>query len=78
MWVPPIVFAGAPIVNAVVTMAWHPPAVKPSPLYYVGIVLAAFGAGLVLYEKGNAEDKSRKAATAAVIKPVVSEQSPSS
>jgi hypothetical protein len=70
MYVPPLVFAGAPIVNALVTMAWHPPEVKPGLIFYVGLVMAALGCGLVLYEKGNVEDKSRKlkATQAAVAK----------
>lgn len=55
MYVPPLVFAGAPIVNALVSMAWHPPKQSPGALFFVGIVLAALGAGLVLYSKAAAE-----------------------
>ncbi len=46
--VAPIVFAGAPIVNTLVAMIWHKPAHPPGPLFYVGIVLAAIGASMVL------------------------------
>jgi hypothetical protein len=51
-----IVFAGAPIVNAVVSIAQHPPAgglgsIKPQ--FFVGIVLAALGGCLVTYYKPN-------------------------
>jgi hypothetical protein len=46
--VAPLVFAGAPIVNALVSMAWHRPKSPPEALFYVGIVLAASGAYLVL------------------------------
>ncbi|MDX2198045.1 MAG: hypothetical protein SF069_03635 [Phycisphaerae bacterium] len=49
--VPPIVFAGAPIVASIVAMALHPPKSGLSginPLYFVGILLAAGGAALVL------------------------------
>jgi hypothetical protein len=42
-----IVFAGAPIVNALVAMAWHPPATKTPPLFYAGIAFAALGGFLV-------------------------------
>ncbi len=49
--VAPIVFAGAPIVNTIVSMLWHKPAAPPGPLFYVGIVLAAVGASLVLRYK---------------------------
>lgn len=48
MIVAPVVFAGAPIVNTIVSIAWHKPANPPSPLFYVGIVVAAVGASMVL------------------------------
>lgn len=50
-YVMPIVFAGAPVVNVLYTMWTHPPKVAPNPLLYVGFVLAAVGAGMVLYFK---------------------------
>lgn len=50
-YVMPLVFAGAPVVNAVVSMLVHPPKTAPNPLLYLGILLAAAGAGLVLYYK---------------------------
>ncbi len=50
-YVMPLVFAGAPVVNVLVTMVTHPPKTAPSPLLYVGFVLAAAGAGMVLYFK---------------------------
>ena len=56
--VPALVFAGAPIVNVLVSMAWHPPAESPKPLFYVGLLMAAVGAGLVLYSKPGAPKKS--------------------
>ena len=46
--VAPLVFAGAPIVNALVSMFWHKPKNAPEAMFYVGLVLAAVGAGLVL------------------------------
>jgi hypothetical protein len=49
--VPPLVFAGAPVVSTIIAMALHPPASAPNPLFYVGILLAAAGAGIVLYYK---------------------------
>lgn len=51
--VAPLVFAGAPIVNALVSMAWHRPATPPKVWFYVGMVLAAVGAALVLRYKPN-------------------------
>jgi hypothetical protein len=54
VYVMPLVFAGAPIVNVLVTMATHPPKSAPNPLLYVGFLLAAAGAGMVLYFKPQA------------------------
>lgn len=49
-----IVFAGAPVVNAVYSLYLHPPAgglsKVPAP-FYLGILLAAFGGFLVTYFK---------------------------
>lgn len=45
----PLVFGGAPIVNVLAAMVMHPPKVAPSPMLYVGFLMAAAGAGLVLY-----------------------------
>lgn len=60
MFIAPLVFAGAPIVNAIVSLLWHPPKVKLSPLFYFGMVLAAVGAGLVLYSKADMDKRSRE------------------
>ena len=43
-----LVFAGAPLVNVIVSAVMQPPKQAPSPMLYVGFVLAAVGAGLVL------------------------------
>lgn len=48
-YVMPLVFGGAPLVNVLVTMTLHPPKDAPHPLLYVGFLLAASGAGMVLY-----------------------------
>ena len=48
VFVPPLVFAGAPIISAFVSMAWHRPKSAPEMWFYAGLVLAAIGAGLVL------------------------------
>lgn len=48
-YVMPLVFAGAPLINVLVTMAIHPPKATPNPLLWVGYLLAASGAALVLY-----------------------------
>jgi len=66
-----IVFAGAPIVNAVVAILQHPPqggwsAIKPQ--FFLGILLAAVGGCLVtLYKPNPAPAKPAPGATASVI-----------
>jgi uncharacterized membrane protein len=50
-YVMPVVFAGAPLVNVLFSMWMHPPKTAPNPLLYIGFVLAAAGAGMVLYFK---------------------------
>jgi uncharacterized membrane protein len=50
-YVMPLVFTGAPLVNVLFSMILHPPKVAPNPLLFVGYILAAVGAGMVLYFK---------------------------
>ena len=67
LYVAPLVFAGAPIINAIVSILWHPPEEGGRPEYLpgwimfgAGILLAAIGAGLVLYSKGYIDQKARE------------------
>lgn len=46
--VPPLVFAGAPVVSVFVAMLYNPPRESPSPLFFLGIVMAAAGVGLFM------------------------------
>jgi drug/metabolite transporter (DMT)-like permease len=50
-YVMPLVFGLAPLVNVLFSMLTHPPKTPPNPLLYVGFILAAAGAGMVLYFK---------------------------
>jgi hypothetical protein len=50
-YVMPLVFGGAPLVNVLVSMATHPPRSAPSPMLYLGFLLAATGAYMVLHFK---------------------------
>jgi hypothetical protein len=50
-YVMPMVFGGAPLVNVLYTMAIHPPKSAVSPMLYLGFLLTALGAGMVLYFK---------------------------
>lgn len=62
-----IVFAGAPIVNALYTLILHPPEGGWSAIrwqFYVGLLLAALGAGLVtLYKPAPGPAKTAAAPT---------------
>ena len=49
LYVMPLVFGGAPIVNAFLSMALHPPKNPVNPMLYLGLLLAAGGAAMVLY-----------------------------
>ncbi|HET7746313.1 MAG TPA: hypothetical protein VFM29_03375 [Vicinamibacteria bacterium] len=48
LYVMPLVFGGAPLVNVIVSSLLHPPKQAVNPLLYVGFVLLAVGAGMVL------------------------------
>lgn len=45
----PLVFGGAPLINVIASAVIHPPKAAPSPMLYVGFLLTAIGAGMVLY-----------------------------
>jgi hypothetical protein len=59
LFIAPLVFAGAPIVNVLVSLAWKARQI-PGPLFFVGIILAALGAGLVLYSKNELDDRLKQ------------------
>ena len=54
VYVMPLVFGGAPIVNVLVTMVIHPPKSAINPMLFVGFALASVGAALVLYFRPTA------------------------
>lgn len=51
VYVMPLVFGGAPLINVVASMVLHPPKAAPNPLLFVGFLFVAVGASLVLYFK---------------------------
>lgn len=54
VYVMPLVFGGAPVINVLLTMAIHPPKEGINPLLYVGFLLASIGAAMVLYFRPKA------------------------
>jgi hypothetical protein len=54
VYVMPLVFGGAPIVNVLLTMVIHPPKSAINPMLYAGFVLASIGAAMVLYFRPTA------------------------
>jgi hypothetical protein len=54
VYVMPLVFAGAPIVNVLFTILLHPPKSAINPMLYAGFVLASIGAAMVLYFRPTA------------------------
>jgi hypothetical protein len=83
IYVAPVIFALAPVINTLVSLVWHPvegaplnfgpPHESPHWTLYVGIILAGLGAGLVLYSKEVGEvkhaAKPKPTATASVATP---------
>ncbi|HEY7449927.1 MAG TPA: hypothetical protein VH702_17355 [Vicinamibacterales bacterium] len=49
VYVMPLVFGGAPIVNVLFSMLLHPPKSAINPMLYLGFLFASIGAGMVLY-----------------------------
>jgi len=51
LFVAPLVFSFAPIVNCLISLMWDRPETLPSPMFFLGLILAAGGAALVLIYK---------------------------
>lgn len=54
IYVMPLVFGGAPIINVLVSMLIHPPKTPIDPMLFVGFVLASIGGAVVLYYRPHA------------------------
>ena len=54
LYVMPLVFGGAPIVNVFFSMLLHPPKSPVNPMLYLGLVFASVGAAMVLYFRPSA------------------------
>ncbi len=67
LYVAPVIFALAPVINTILSLLWQPlpgdafrfgaPAQSPGWKFYLGMVLAGLGAALVLYSKEEMEKK---------------------
>jgi hypothetical protein len=68
IYIAPLIFGLAPVINVVVSMLWHPQKGEafhfglkmPHPLLWVGIVLVGAGAAIVLYAKEVSETSPPK------------------
>jgi hypothetical protein len=54
LYVMPLVFGGAPIINVFLSMMIHPPKNPVNPMLYVGLLLASVGAAMTLYFRPSA------------------------
>jgi hypothetical protein len=48
VYVMPLVFGGAPVINTLTTLVAKPPETAPGPLFYAGLIIVAVGAVTVL------------------------------
>jgi hypothetical protein len=72
IYIAPLIFGLAPVINVVVSMLWHPQKGEPfhfhlqmpSPLLWLGIILVGAGAALVLYAKEVSEAPASQPAAA--------------
>jgi hypothetical protein len=70
VFIAPLIFGLAPVINVLVSMVWHPQKGEPwhfglksaHPVLWVGIVLVGVGAALVLYSKELTEAGEKKEA----------------
>jgi hypothetical protein len=86
LFIAPVIFALAPVINTLVSLVWHPehgvaafgaPEVAPGWKLYVGILFAALGAGFVLYSKEEMEKTAAAARkTPAAVRPATDNGSP--
>ena len=49
LYVMPIIFGCAPLVNVIVSSIAHPPQNPINPIFWLGVLVLASGAGMVLY-----------------------------
>jgi hypothetical protein len=64
LYVMPVIFGGAPVVNTLVTMGMTKNLEKAKPIFLIGILMAALGAAGVLYFKPTEAPKAKPAVAA--------------
>lgn len=77
VYIAPLIFGLAPVINVIVSSFWHPAPGNPWHFavhlpgwkLWVGIILVGLGAGLVLFSKEEAEAGGQKAPAAQVTPP---------
>ena len=69
--VPTLVFAGAPLVNALVSVTKEELWGKTPPQFFIGLLLAAVGAGLVMFYKPSLPPPQKTSQNAALHAPIV-------
>jgi hypothetical protein len=79
VYIAPIIFALAPVLNALISTVWHPSPAEgpfhfglehvPGWKLWVGVVLTGIGAALVLYSKEEAERAAPRVAPPAAVAP---------
>jgi hypothetical protein len=79
MYIAPLIFTLAPLLNTLVSLFWHPtadnplhfgmPEHMPSWKLFVGVVLVGVGAGLILLSKEEMEGPGKPAAPAPAVAP---------
>jgi hypothetical protein len=78
VYIAPLIFGLAPVINVIVSILWHPQPGEPfhfglklpHPLLWVGIILVGLGAALVLYSKEVSESAAPKTSAAKPNTPV--------
>jgi hypothetical protein len=71
LYVAPLVFAFAPIVNVIISLIWDRPEKMPNPIFFVGLILAVGGAALVLiYKPAEAPHGAGPATKTAMVAPL--------
>jgi hypothetical protein len=78
IYVAPLVFAGAPIMNTIVSMIWDKPGTRPDIRFFAGIALTGVGAAMVLIYKPAPAKPTAKAPHAAAVSVIDADSSETS